>query len=365
MASPAPLPPQEPVSERLWRQLSHSVRLDQLDPHPVQWLSPGRLAAGKLTILDGDPGLGKSTLLCELAARITRGEALPGGQPAPPRRVLLLSAEDDLVDTIRPRIDAAGGDPRRILALRAYPNGTAAGRPFVIPGDVPLFEGLVQHLEPALLIIDPLVAYLDRAHNANSDQAVRRALAALTALGASTGVAIVAVRHLNKTANANPLYRGGGSIGIIGAARCGLLLARDPDDPHRRLLAATKSNLGAPPSTLAFRLQPDAHTGAVRVVWDGESSWTADRLLQETAASPEERSVLAEVRGWLRQALAGGPRPAGELQVEARARGFAFQTYRAARRAEGVTTRKAPGLNAPWLLSLPPESPSGGDGVMG
>src|SRR4051794_20799759 len=196
--------PDEPVPERVWRQLSHSTSLDRLEPHPVHWLSPGRLAAGKLTILDGDPGLGKSTLLCEVAASISRGEALPGGQPAPPRRVLLLSAEDDLVDTIRPRIDAAGGDPRRIVALRAFPYGTEAGRPFVIPGDVPLFEGLVQHLTPALIIIDPLVAYLDRAHNATSDQAVRRALAALTALGASTGVAIVAVRHLNKTRGATP-----------------------------------------------------------------------------------------------------------------------------------------------------------------
>src|SRR3954469_18063661 len=190
-----------PISERVWRHLTHSLSLDQVDPHPVQWLSPGRLAAGKLTVLDGDPGLGKSTLLCEFAARLSRGEALPGGQPHSPRKVLLLSAEDDLVDTIRPRIDAAGGDPSRILALRAFPSlldATQPPRPFVIPGDVRLFAGLILHRQPALLLIDPLVAYLERGVNANSDQAIQRALAALTALGERTGVAIVAVRHLNK-----------------------------------------------------------------------------------------------------------------------------------------------------------------------
>src|SRR5262245_40660892 len=93
------------ASERVWRTLAHSLCHDRLQPHPLPWPTPRRLADGKPTIPYADPGLGKSTLLCELAARISRGEALPGGQPAPPRRVLLLSAEDDLIDTIRPRID--------------------------------------------------------------------------------------------------------------------------------------------------------------------------------------------------------------------------------------------------------------------
>lgn len=303
--------------------------------------------------------LGESTLLCELAARISRGEALPGGEPAPPRKVLLLSAEDDLVDTIRPRIDAAGGDPTRILALRSFPSlldSNQPSRPFVIPGDVRLFEGIILNLKPALLIIDPLVAYLERGYNANSDQASRRALASLTALGECTGVAIVVVRHLNKSAGRNPLYRGAGSIGIIGAARCGLLLARDPDDPHRRLLAATKGNLGPPPPTLAFRLHPDPHTGAARVVWDGESSWNAAELLQNTAATVAARSVLTEARSWLRQALADGPRPAAEVQTEARLLGFGHSTYHSARKAEGVVARKEQLLNGRWLLDLPPSS---------
>src|SRR5215211_1362674 len=101
------------------KSLPPLVALSEVEPEPLRWLSPGRLAAGKITILDGDPGLGKSTLLCEFAARLSRGEPLPGGEAGPRRIVVIMSAEDDLYDTIRPRIDAAGGDPRRVVAFAA------------------------------------------------------------------------------------------------------------------------------------------------------------------------------------------------------------------------------------------------------
>jgi putative DNA primase/helicase len=339
-----------------WRDpLSHLVLLDHVDAEPVRWLSPGRIAAGKLTVLDGDPGLGKSTLLCEFAARVTCGQALPDGQSADPRAVIILSAEDDLHDTIRPRIDAAGGDPTHIISLLSIPDGPTGDRPLVIPGDVPILETIVQHTGAALLIVDPLLAYLHRRHNANSDQDVRRALLALKTLGERTGVAIVVVRHLNKSSGVNPLYRGGGSIGIIGAARCGLLLAQDPDDPERRILAATKGNLGRPPAALAFHLEPVPRLGVARVVWDGPSPFTAANLLQATAETDEARSALAEARAWLRAALANGPLPAKEIQLESAVHGITPRTLKQARKVEGIIARKEQSVGGRWLLSLPAE----------
>ena len=342
---------QPPASGRI--PLPPIVALSQVAPQPVRWLSPGRLAAGKITILDGDPGLGKSTLLCEFAARISRGEPLPGGEAAPRRPVILRSAEDDPYDTIRPRIDAAGGDPRRVIAFATLPDPDSAGALGAIPDHVFILEEIITRTGAALLIIDPLVAFLARGHNANSDQGVRRAFHALKGLAERTGAAIVAVRHLNKSLTANPLYRGGGSIGIIGAARCGLLLAPDPDDPQRRILASTKDNLGLTPPSLAFRLVPVPGSQVASIAWDGESPWTAHQLLRESASDPASHSLLTEAREWLRAALADGHRSARDILRDAREAGIGRNLLYAARKLEGVSTSKERLADGRWVWSYP------------
>lgn len=205
----------------------------------VQWLWDGWIARGKLAVIDGDPGKGKSTLTTDLAARISTGTPLPGGTRTVPAAVVLLSAEDGVGDTIRPRLEAAGADTTRVFVFDSVLDAEGTPRPPSIPGDIPYVEALVTEKGAVLVVIDPLMAFLGAGVDAHRDQDVRRALHSLAAVAERTGAAIVIVRHLNKSGGPQAIYRGGGSIGIIGAARSGLLVASDPDDDTRRIVAVT------------------------------------------------------------------------------------------------------------------------------
>jgi hypothetical protein len=188
-------------------------------------------------------------------------------------------------------------------------------------------------------------------------------MAALKASAERTGAAIVVVRHLTKSPGANPLYRGVGSIGIIGAARSGLLLAADPDDPERRILALTKGNLARPAVSLAFRLEDVPGVTVPRIVWDGESPWTATQLLQTQIVDDggDRRSVIDDARAWLRETLAAGPRAAAELRHDAAARGIVAKTLYAARKAEGITAYKERVPNGRWFWLLIPGAEATGE----
>ena len=222
------------------------IRVSDVQPERVSWLWPGYIPAGKITLLDGDPGLGKSNLTLDLAARVTRGNAMPDGSQGDimgPADVILLSAEDGIADTIRPRLEAAGADLTRVHVLESFPDAEGLETLPEIPDDLNRIERIVDARQAALIVIDPLMAYLSAGTNSFRDQDVRRALAPVKLLAERTGASVLVVRHLNKSATGSPIYRGGGSIGIIGAARAGLLVGTDPDDETgvRRVLATTKA----------------------------------------------------------------------------------------------------------------------------
>src|ERR687890_334782 len=222
--------------------------LSEVEPEQVEWLWPGRLPLGKLSVLDGDPGLGKSVLTLDVAARVSAGLELPDGQRCEPAGVVLLSAEDGLADTVRPRLDAAGADTQRVVALSSVPDGKTE-RSLSIPEDLPALERAIRRVEASLVVVDPVMAFLSGNTNSHKDQDVRRALAPLAKLAERTGAAILIVRHLNKASGGETTHRGGGSIGIIGAARSGLVVAEDPEDPEWRGLFAHKNKppTAAPP----------------------------------------------------------------------------------------------------------------------
>jgi hypothetical protein len=210
-------------------------------------------------------------------------------------------------------------------------------------------------VQAALVVVDPLMAFLSGEHNSHRDQDVRRALAPLAALAERTGAAIVVVRHLNKTSSSNPLYRGGGSIGIIGAARMGFLVAKDPQNEVRRILAPTKTNLAQPPKSLSFALE-GAENGAVKVVWSGESELSAKDLLA-TPQDQEEAGARSEAVEFLRDILSEGPHPASKVKAEAQDAGISERTLARAKKLleveayrEGEEGKRRAGR---WFWRLP------------
>jgi 5S rRNA maturation endonuclease (ribonuclease M5) len=326
------------------------VLLSDVCPERIDWLWPGRLARRKVTLIDGDPGEGKSALTVDLAARVSRGSRWPDEFPSSAGGVVILTAEDGLADTVRPRLDAAGGDPRRVLAISVVGCGSDERLP-TIPDDLQDLERAIHRVGAVLVVVDPLMAYLSADVNSHRDQDVRRALAPLGQLAERTGVAVAVVRHLNKTNGGPAIYRGGGSIGIVGAARIALLVGRDGDDEQRRVLAGVKSNIGPLPRSLAYRLE-EAPNGAVRVRWeDGECSLRAADLLA-LPTDVEERGQLHDAADFLREVLDAGPLAAKEVQRQAAAADIAPRTLRRAREQLGVKPRKV-GIGGPWVWALP------------
>jgi hypothetical protein len=293
-------------------------------------------------VIDGDPSTGKSTLTLDLAARVSTGTSWPDGAPARPAGVLLLSAEDGLADTIAPRLIAAGADLRRVHALTEVPDvdedGDVRQVPPSLPRDIPTIEKIVREHRVAMVVIDVLMAYLNGKVDSHRDQDVRGVLHQLAAMAEKTGCTVVLIRHLNKAGGSNALYRGGGSIGIVGAARAAYLVARDPEDEARRIFAVTKCNLALEPPSLAYRLVSDDENGCARVEWeDAPVEHTAASLLRGPV-DDDERTERDEAADWLLGYLtdSGGTAARKDIVKAARAAGYSEATLKRAKDRAGV-----------------------------
>lgn len=304
---------------------------------PIDWLWQPYLTAGTLAILDGDPGVGKSFVALDLAARLSAGLPMPDDTPPPAARcrVLVASGEDVIEDTLLPRFKAAGGDPEQLSFFGGLSRSRPNARPAAFPRDL---DALARHLRSApaaLAILDPIMALLPASVATSHDQSVREVLTPLARLAAETGTCFLFVRHLTKSGGGKSLYRGCGSIGITGAVRSGLLAGVHPDGTGRRVLSVTKSNLASPGRSLGFRLAERA--GGFGVVWDGPTNLTADDLCREDA---KDDTPSTKAEKWLFKLLLKGPVPATTVEAEAAAAGIGFATLRAAKKRQGVESRR-------------------------
>ncbi len=345
------------VQRTLYLQWGHEVV-----SQPVEWLWEPWLPRGMVIVLDGEPGVGKSSLMMDLAARITTGLPFPGESAArEPGIAMIIPMEDPIDSIVKPRFEAAGGDLRRVAffggVTEVNENGEAQAI-LQLPRDLGLIADLCRQQRPAVVIIDPLFAVLGVDENgryvmANDDQSVRQLLIRLKLVAEETGVLFILIRHLNKGGHGNAVARGSGSIGISAAARAVLLAARDPNDPKGCILAMAKTNVSG---TCRSRRYKIVGKGASSIVaWGDECDVSANELTSPGAAAEyQERAVMA-ASDFLETVLEDGGKTWAQLVALADNEGIAEITLRRAREKIGLV-KKLKGKQVFWRLPfrMPP-----------
>jgi len=345
------------------------IRLSDVEPQAVHWLWPGRIPVGKLTLLVGNPGVGKSFISLNIAARATKGSPWPDGAAgSEPGSVILLTAEDGLADTIRPRLDAAAADVSKVRAIETVrridpKTGESVLMQFCLERDVPNLEDAIQQVgDCRLVIIDPVSAYLG-GKDSYKDAEVRSLLAPLSDVAARNQVAILAIAHLNKSTASPAVYRTMGSIAFVAAARSVWVVAKDKDDPtgSRRLVLPVKNNLGNDRTGLAYRLNRLHSNLAAHVEWEAKPvEVDADDALG-FGAKPRGGGAVDEAVEWLMDILRDGPVPHGDIKKRAEQDGISMASIRRAMEKlekDGRAEKRRDGFGhgGRWVWSLLGES---------
>ena len=306
----------------------------------VGWLWPLRVPLGAATLFAGQPGLGKSQLALWLAARLTRGE-LPCG----PATAIVATAEDHRAAVVKPRLRAAQADLDAILDIRVQLlDGSGSEDGIILPVDIDELELSVEEVGARLVILDPLVSFLDGSVDSWKDASVRQALSPLAGLAERQGCAVLGIVHVNKSMSGDPFQRIGGSVGFQGAPRSVLVLGRDPDDENQRVLLQTKSNYGRLAPSLLLEVEPILlpSVGTVpeietsRIVEIGESDHTAEQVLGASLGTAE-RDGVSEAEDFLREVLAAGPLDATKVKREAKAVDISERTLMRAKSSLGIS----------------------------
>jgi len=327
-----------------------------IEEKPVEWLWEGRIARGKLNVIDGDPSAGKSALTLDIAARSSDGRDPPDGTKLQQGRSIFLCSEDDGADTVVPRLRAAGANLHNVRIIPGAVEIDGELHPITLPDDILMLEKQVRADGAISLIIDPFYGFISDAFDTHKDASIRRVLGELAAMAQRTRCAIVLIRHLNKQSTvSSAMYRGGGSIAVSAAARAAYLVAVVPTDPaplaeRRRIIAPVKNNLAKLPKSLAFRLVCDDGK-TVHVEWlAAPSELTANDLL--SAHNPRNADALEGAVEFLRIELDEGARPEKEIEALATAGGIKLPTLRRARKKIRVRSFKKD-FSKGWFLALP------------
>jgi putative DNA primase/helicase len=333
--------------------------LSNIQPEAVDWLWLGLIALGKLSIIMGAPSTGKTLLSLYIAARVSSGLSWPiDNNVCPKGSVLLLSNEDGIADTVRPRLDAANADVTHIhhLSMINFKSGSGIReRLFSLSHDIHELERFLQlHSECKLIIIDPITAYLGGSDGYNNSE-VRGLLAPLSMLASKYNVAILCITHPSKAERVNALDRMSGSIAFGAVARSVLLVVKDKNNPKRRLVLQAKNNLAEDVRGLAFTVcEVD---GSPAIEWESEYlTMSIESAFMSTPIPESNASEVHDAVEWLIRILKDGRMKSTEIFALAKDEGRSAATVRRAKKKVGVVHCKE-GFDEEthWYCALPPK----------
>jgi predicted ATP-dependent serine protease len=320
------------------------VMIDSISAQKIEWLWETRIAFGRLSLIDGDPGVGKTLFTHAVTSAVSRGDALPGGKkPSGPANVVLFSVEDGFADTVRPRLDALGADVSRI----AIPNPKRGLAPSLM--NASYIEQIVKDVGPALVIIDPIIAFSAKRDTDRASQ-VRELLSPLAMMAERYSFACIIIRHLNKQGGFNALYRGSGSIDFMAACRSAFLIAEN--DTGERVFAHVKNSLGPKAPSITFTIKE--RNGVALFQWGDEVSTTAEELLQQSQVQTRGRgrAQLDAAKRFLEEILCNAPMPSNDIREKAEGAGISNATLWRAKETLDIKASKER-KTGEWWWRLP------------
>ena len=320
------------------------INMEQVEVEKIDWLLYPFIPFGKVTIVQGDPGEGKTTMVLQIIAKLTKGEAvLPSGSDEPaleaktvdlePVNVIYQTAEDGLGDTIKPRLLSAGADCSRVMVIDDNDQALTMM-------DARLEEAIIK-TKARLVVLDPIQGFLGAAVDMHRANEIRPLMKRVAVLAEKYHCAIILIGHMNKNSNGKSSYRGLGSIDFQAAARSVLIVGRIKDEPEVRVVCHTKSSLAPEGKAIAFRL--DKNNG---FEWIGEYDISADELLNGEGKGQKTRKA----KEFLLEILADGGMAQKKIEEEAEKLGIKKKTLRNAKMELGIDSVKR-GNQWYWMLS--------------
>ena len=341
-------------------------------PEPISWLWPGWLARGKMHIIAGQPGTGKTTIAMKMAATVSAGGRWPDGSVVKPGNVVIWSGEDDPADSLVPRLEACGADLSRIFFAGEMSCGKER-RAFDPAKDIPALQAAIQEAGgAALIVVDPIVSATAADSHKNAE--TRRGLQPLVDMASKLGATLIGITHFTKGSEGrSPIDRVTGSLAFGALARVVMVAAReqagDDGKPGQRFLMRAKSNIGEDYGGFYYELQmapmrDHPNILASVVCWRQPITGGAREILAAAEAKPADNEgrgiALKEAKEWLRDFLSDGPKAAKEVQSAGGDAGHTWRTLRRAKDGLRVSSVKD-GVTKSWVWRLPHDEDDPGD----